>query len=140
MDEEKAKKFLKIFSMIGGFYEILFGFLMILYIVPLLNMLGANITQLDYPIFHQTGGLLAIIIGLILLFSSQNVEKYLLNVILITVLRFAIQIVIIVNMILIPDIAIGLLLFGLMDLIFAIITIYLIRVSKLSFNIFKILD
>ncbi|MHA1491677.1 MAG: hypothetical protein ACTSRI_18730 [Promethearchaeota archaeon] len=108
MDEEKAKNLLKIFTMIGGAYEILFGFLMIFFIVPLLNLLGANIFQLEYPIFHQTGGLLSIFIGLILLFSSQNVEKYLLNMILITVLRFAIQIVIITNMILIPEIAVGL--------------------------------
>lgn len=137
MDIKKAKNLLKIFSIIGGAYEILFGFLMIFFIVPLLNLLGANIIQLDYPIFAQTGGLLAIIIGLILLFSSQNVEKYLLNIILITILRFVIQVVIVLNIILIPEMAIGLFLFGLMDLIFAIITIFLLKNANLSFNIFK---
>lgn len=139
MEEEKAKKLLKIFSLIGGAYEILFGCLMIFLIVPLFNLLGANITQLDYPIFSQTGGLLSIFIGLILLFSSLNIEKYILNIILITILRFTVQIVLIVNIMLMPEIAIGLLLFGLMDIIFALITIYLMRIANLSFNIFKII-
>ena len=139
MEEEKAKKLLKIFSLIGGAYEILFGCLMIFLIVPLFNLLGANITQLDYPIFSQTGGLLSIFIGLFLLFSSLNIEKYLLNIVLITILRFTVQIVLIVNIILMPEIAIGLFLFGLMDLIFAIITIYLVRKANLSFNIMKII-
>ena len=112
---------------------------MIFFIIPLLNLLGANITQLEFPIFSQTGGLLAIIIGLILTFSSFNVEKYLMNIILITILRFTIQIVIIFNMVIIPEISIGLLLFGLMDIIFGIITIYLMRISEFSFNLFKIL-
>lgn len=139
MEEEKAKKLLRTFSIIGGAYEILFGCLMIFLIVPLFNLLGAEITQLDYPIFSQTGGLLSIFIGLILLFSSLNVEKYILNIILIIILRFTIQIVLIVNIILMPEMAIGLLLFGLMDLIFAIITIYLMRKANLSFNIMKII-
>ncbi|NVM35005.1 MAG: hypothetical protein HWN81_05380 [Candidatus Lokiarchaeota archaeon] len=140
MDEDNAKKLLKTFSLIGGAYEVLFGVLMIFFIVPLLNLLGANINQLEFPIFSQTGGLLAIILGLILLFSSLNTEKYLLNIILITILRFTIQIIIIINMIMIPEIAIGLLLFGLMDIIFALITIYLMRRANLSFNIFKVIQ
>lgn len=140
MDEDKAKKLLKTFSLIGGAYEVLFGVLMIFFIVPLLNLLGANISQLEFPIFSQTGGLLAIILGLILLFSSLNIEKYLLNIILITILRFTIQIIIIINMIMIPEIAVGLLLFGLMDIIFALITIYLMRRANLSFNIFKVVQ
>jgi hypothetical protein len=139
MDEIKAKNWLKIISLIGGFYEILFGSLMIFFLVPLLNLLGANITQLQYPIFSQTAGLLAMILGLILLFSSLNVEKYSLNIIFITILRFTIQIVIIINIINIPEIAFGLFLFGLMDLIFAVITIYLMTRGNLSFNILKII-
>ena len=139
MENEKAKYFLKFISLIGGLYEILFGVLMIFFIVPLLNLLGANISQLDYPIFSQTGGLLAIILGLILSFSSFNIEKYLLNILWIIILRFSIQIIIIFNMVSIPSIAIGLLLFGLVDFAFAIITIYLIQVSELSFNFFKII-
>ncbi|MFX1379705.1 MAG: hypothetical protein ACFFA4_11510 [Promethearchaeota archaeon] len=139
MDGIKAKRLLKIFSFIGGVYEIIFGLLMIFFIIPLLNLLGANITQLEFPIFSQTGGLLAIIIGLILTFSSFNVEKYLMNIILITILRFTIQIVIIFNMVIIPEISIGLLLFGLMDIIFGIITIYLMRISEFSLNLFKVL-
>lgn len=138
MDEVKAINLMKIFSLIGGAYEVLFGILMIFFIVPLLNLLGADISQLEYPIFSQTAGLLAIILGLILAFSSLNIKKYLLNIILITVLRFAIQIIIIFNIIMIPEIAIGLLLFGLMDIIFALITIYLMRKANLSFNIFKV--
>jgi len=139
MNEGKAKKLLKIFSLIGGIYEIIFGTLMMIFIIPLLNLLGASITQLEFPIFSQTGGLLAIIIGLILTFSSFNVEKYLMNIILITILRFTIQIVIIFNIVIIPEISIGLLLFGLMDIIFGIITIYLMRISEFSFNLFKVL-
>ena len=137
--ENKNLKMLKIFSLIGGIYEIIFGVLMIFFIVPLLNMMGLNIVQLDIPMFSHTAGLLAIIIGLILLFSSQNVEKFLLNIILITFLRFAIQIVIYVNIFLIPTIAIGLFMFAMIDLVFALITIYLIRASGLTFNLFKLI-
>jgi len=137
--ENKNLKMLKIFSLIGGIYEIIFGVLMIFFIVPLLNMMGLDIIQLDFPMFSHTAGLLAIIIGLILLFSSQNVEKFLLNIILITILRFAIQIVIYVNIFLIPTIAIGLFAFAMIDLVFAIITIYLIKVSGLSFNLFQLI-
>ncbi|MFX1503202.1 MAG: hypothetical protein ACFFDH_19735, partial [Promethearchaeota archaeon] len=90
-------KVLKMISLIGGIYEIFFGFLMIFFIVPLLNLLGAGIAQLDLPIFSHTAGLLAIIIGLILTCSSLDVEKYMFNIIAITYLRFTIQIVIIVN-------------------------------------------
>ena len=137
MEEEKANKILKILSMIGGIYEILFGILMIFFIVPLLNLMGLNILHLDYPIFAHTAGLLAIILGLILFFSAFNVKKFLNNIIFIIILRFTIQIVIIVNIFIIPMIGIGLFLFGLIDLTFAIFTIYFIKISKLSFNIFK---
>ena len=139
MHEIKARIWLKIISLIGGIYEISFGSLMIFFLVPLMNLLGANITELQYPIFSQTAGLLAMILGFILLFSSLNVEKYSLNIIFIIILRFTIQIVIIVNIINIPEIAFGLFLFGLMDLIFAIITIYLMTKGNLSFNILKII-
>ena len=138
MTNSKIKK-LKLVSLIGGIYEIIFGFLLIFFIVPLLNLLGLNLTKLDYPIFAHTAGLLAIIIGLILSFSAYNVEKYLLNIILIIILRLIIQIVIFVNIVLIPTIGLGLLIFGLIDLIFALITIYLIKTSNLPFNIFIII-
>ena len=139
MDEIKARIWLKIISLIGGIYEISFGSLMIFFLVPLLNLLGASITQLQYPIFSQTAGLLAMILGLILLFSSLNVEKYSLNIIFITILRFTIQIILIINIVNIPEIAFGLFLFGVMDLIFAVITIYLMTKGNLSFNILKII-
>ena len=138
MTDSNIKK-LKLVSLIGGIYEIIFGVLLIFFIIPLLNLLGLNITKLDYPIFAHTAGLLAIIIGLMLSFSAYNVEKYLLNIILIIILRLIIQIVIYVNIVLIPTIGLGLLIFGLIDLIFALITIYLIKTLNLPFNIFKII-
>ena len=138
MTNSNLKK-LKLVSLIGGIYEIFFGFMLIFFIIPLLNLLGLNINQLEYPIFAHTGGLLAIIIGLMLSFSAYNVEKYLLNIILIIILRLIIQIVIVVNIFLIPTIGLGLLIFGLIDLIFALITIYLIKTSNLTFNLFKII-
>lgn len=138
MTNNNIKK-LKLVSLIGGIYEIIFGFLLIFFIIPLLNLLGLNVTQLDYPIFAHTAGLLAIIIGLMLSFSAYNVEKYLLNIILIIILCLIIQIVIYVNIVLIPTIGLGLLIFGLIDLIFALITICLIKTSNLPFNIFKII-
>ncbi|MFX1492903.1 MAG: hypothetical protein ACFFBZ_01335 [Promethearchaeota archaeon] len=137
MEKEKANRILKILSMIGGIYEISFGILMIFFIVPLLNLMGLNIVQLDYPIFAHTAGLLAIILGFILFFSALNVKKFLNNILFIIILRFTIQIVIIVNIFILPAISIGLFLFGLIDLIFAILTIYFIKISSLSFNIFK---
>ena len=138
MTNSNLKK-LKLVSLIGGIYEIFFGIILIFFIVPLLNLLGLNITQLEYPIFAHTGGLLAIIIGLMLSFSAYDVERYLLNIILIIILRLIIQIVIIVNIFLIPTIGLGLLIFGLIDLIFALITIFLIKTSNLPFNLFKII-
>ncbi len=138
MSNSNIKK-LKLVSLIGGIYEIIFGFLLIFFIIPLLNLLGLNITKLDYPIFAHTAGLLAIIIGLMLSFSAYNVEKYLLNIILIIILRLIIQVVIYINIVLIPTIGLGLLIFGLIDLFFALITIYLIKTSNLQFNIFKII-
>lgn len=138
MTNSNIKK-LKLVSLIGGIYEIIFGILLIFFIIPLLNLLGLNITKLDYPIFAHTAGLLAIIIGLMLSFSAYNVEKYLLNILLIIILCLIIQIVIYVNIVLIPTIGLGLLIFGLIDLIFALITIYLIKTSNLPFNIFKII-
>ncbi len=138
MTNSNLKK-LKLVSLIGGIYEIFFGIILIFFIVPLLNLLGLNITQLEYPIFAHTGGLLAIIIGLMLSFSAYDVEKYLLNIILIIILRLIIQIVIIVNIFLIPTIGLGLLIFGIIDLIFALITIFLIKTSNLPFNLFKII-
>ncbi len=138
MTNSNIKK-LKLVSLIGGIYEIIFGFILIFFIMPLLNLLGLNITRLDYPIFAHTAGLLAIIIGLILSFSAYNVEKYLLNIILIIILRLIIQIVIFINIVLIPTIGLGLLIFGLIDLVFALLTIYLIKTSNLPFNIFKII-
>ncbi len=139
MTNSNLKK-LKLVSLIGGIYEIFFGIILIFFIVPLLNLLGLNITQLEYPIFAHTGGLLTIIIiGLMLSFSAYDVERYLLNIILIIILRLIIQIVIIVNIFLIPTIGLGLLIFGLIDLIFALITIFLIKTSNLPFNLFKII-
>ncbi|TXT67396.1 MAG: membrane protein of unknown function [Promethearchaeota archaeon] len=120
-------------------YEILFGILMMVFIFPLLSLLGLKVENIELPIFHQTAGLLAIILGSILLFSSFNVEKYLLNLILIIYLRFAIQLILILNMFLIPQIALGLLFFGLIDLVFALITIYLIKHNNLSMNLLKII-
>jgi hypothetical protein len=137
--ESKQLKYLKIISWIGGIYEICFGFMMIFCIVPLLNLLGLNIISLQYPIFSHTAGLLAITLGLILFCSSFNVEKYLLNIMLIIVLRFTIQIVLIINSLIIPSLTIGLLTFGLIDLIFAIMSIYLIKKSNLTFNIFNMI-
>ena len=63
MTNSNFKK-LKLISLIGGIYEISFGLILIFFIVPLLNLLGLNLTQLEYPIFAHTAGLLAIIINL----------------------------------------------------------------------------
>jgi hypothetical protein len=137
--ENTYLKYLKIISWIGGIYEICFGFMMIFYVVPLLNLLGLNIIRLQYPIFAHTAGLLAITLGLILFCSSFNVEKYLLNILLIIVLRFTIQLVLITNSLIIPSMTIGLLIFGLIDLVFAIISIFSIKKSNLTFNIFTMI-
>ncbi|MBD3193557.1 MAG: hypothetical protein GF317_00775 [Candidatus Lokiarchaeota archaeon] len=137
--KNKALNKLKIISMIGGIYEILFGIMMIFFILPLLNLLGLNITSLDYPIFSQTAGLLAMILGLILFASSFNVERFQLNILLIILLRFMIQIILIYNTIIIPSLALGLVSFGLIDLIFALLTIVFIKKSKLSMNLLKVI-
>jgi hypothetical protein len=116
------------------------GIAMIFFISPLLNLLGLDNVSINIPMFHQTAGLLAIILGLILFFSSLDVEKYLLNIVLIIYLRFLIQIILVINILLISQIAWGLIMFGVIDFIFAIISIYLIRVSHFNLNIIKIIQ
>jgi hypothetical protein len=129
---EKAIKYLKLVTLLGGIYEIIFGFILILFLVPLLNLMGLSLINLRYPIFNQTAGLLAIILGFILCISALNIKKFLINIIFIIILRFAIQIIIIINIFLVPEIRTGLLWFGLIDLIFAFISLYLIKVTGLK--------
>jgi len=114
--------------------------MMIFFIIPLLNLLGLENVNITIPMFHQTAGLLAIILGLILSFSSLNIEKYLLNIVLIIYLRFLIQIILIINIFLIPEIALGLIFFGISDFIFAILSIYLIKVYNFNLNVIKIIQ
>ena len=116
------------------------GIMMIFFISPLLKLLGLDNVSINIPMFHQTSGLLAIILGLILSFSSLDVEKYLLNIVLIIYLRFLIQIILVINIFFIPQIAWGLIMFGIIDFILAIISIYLIKVSNFNLNIIKIIQ
>ena len=131
---------MKNITLIGGIYEIVMGIMMIFFISPLLKLLGLDNVSINIPMFHQTSGLLAIILGLILSFSSLDVEKYLLNIVLIIYLRFLIQIILVINIFFIPQIAWGLIMFGIIDFILAIISIYLIKVSNFNLNIIKIIQ
>jgi len=129
-------KILKVFNLIGGIYEIIFGLIMILWIQPLLSLLGVSNPDINFPIFNQTAGLLAIIFGISLAISAVNIERYILIPILSIILRVAIQFVILPNIFVIPEMAVGLIIFAMIDLIFGIITIFLI--IKIGYPIRKI--
>ncbi len=129
-------KLLKTFTLIGGIYEILFGFLLLFFIVPLFTTLGVSNPDINFPIFNQTAGLLAIIFGILLAISSIDIERYLLIPVMSVVLRIAIQFVIFLNVPAIPEMTIGLIAFALIDLIFGILTVILIK--KCGFNVRQI--
>jgi hypothetical protein len=101
--------------------------------------MGLEEVRINIPMFHQTAGLLAMILGLILFFSSFNIKTYLLNIVLIIYLRFAIQIILIINIFLLPEIAWGLITFGIIDFTFAISSLLLIKSHNLSLNILNII-
>ena len=126
-------KILKWINIIGGIYEIIFGVLLIFWIQDLLKLLGVFYVNINFPIFNQTAGLLAIIFGILLITSAIDVERYLLIPIVSIILRFAIQFVIFPNIPVIPEMTIGLISFAIVDLIFGVIT--LIMVKKCGFSI-----
>ncbi|MHA1271641.1 MAG: hypothetical protein ACTSPY_17750 [Candidatus Helarchaeota archaeon] len=131
-------RLLNVINIFGGLYEILFGFLLIFFIEPLIGFLGVANPTINFPIFNQTAGLLAVFIGILLILSSLDLKHYLLIPIIITFLRFSIQIVIFSNIFIYPEMTIGLIIFASVDLILGIITIILIKKCGFSFKaIFK---
>ena len=130
MDSLKIFKFI---ILIGGIYEIIFGLMLLFWIESLLTLLGVYFANINFPIFNQTAGLLAIIFGILLTTSSIDIERYLLIPVMSIILRFAIQFVIFSNISAIPEMTIGLIAFGIIDLVFGIIT--LIMLKKCGFSI-----
>jgi len=93
---------------------------------------------INFPIFNQTAGLLAIIFRVLLAISSIDIERYLLIPVVSILLRIAIQVIIFLNIPLIPEIAIGLIIFAMIDLTLEIFTIIVIKLCDLSISsIFK---
>jgi len=134
-------KLLRWIILIGGTYEVIFGILMIFFIHPLLIMLGISNPIINFPIFNQTSGVLAITFGFLLIFSAFDIQRYLLIPIVSIGLRIAIQFVIFPNIPVIPEMAAGLAAFGVVDLVFGGITLLLIIKCKtsneLTFDLFK---
>ena len=135
LDNVKAFKWL---NLIGGIYEICFGILMIFFIQPLLTMLGVSDPDINFPIFGQTEGLLAIIFGILLICSTIDVERYLLIPVISVVLRIAIQFVILPNIVVLPEMTVGLIAFAMIDLVFGVMTLVLMKWCNFSIGeIFK---
>ncbi|MHA1266616.1 MAG: hypothetical protein ACTSRS_15375 [Candidatus Helarchaeota archaeon] len=134
-------KFLKWVILIGGFYEIIFGILLIFFIQPLLSILGVSNPEINFPIFNQTAGLLAITMGILLIATAFDIQRYLLIPLVSVGLRIAIQFIIFSNLTLIPEMTSGLVAFGVIDLVFGTLTLILIRKgissNELTLDLFK---
>ena len=126
---DRYLKGLLLFSVI---YEIFFGIILIFFIEPLFKFFGILILPINYPIFSQVAGLLAICIGIILCYSVKDPEKFLINLLVSIGLRIALQVIIIVNIIMLPFMDTMLLMFGLIDLVLAILTLISIKVAGIS--------
>jgi len=105
---------------------------MMIFIEPLFMAFGVLTLPITYPLFPQVAGFLAIFIGIILLFTSRDPEKLMINTVISIGLRFALQIILIMNMITSPNMAIMLLMFGMIDLTLAILTLVSIKIAGIS--------
>ena len=122
-------KFLRYLLMFSGLYEIAFGVILMFFIEPLFSLLGILILPINFPVFPQVAGLLAICFGAILYYSARDPVKFIFIAYVSVALRIALQVIIVYNSIVLPFMAIALLSFGLIDLILAILTVIAIRLK-----------
>lgn len=114
----------------SGVYEIAFGCILIFFIEPLLALMNMLQEPLNYPIFAHVAGLLAICFGILLCCSYTDPERYLIIAVVSIGLRFALQVILIYDMFLLPFMAGALVSFGLIDLGLAILTLVAIKLKN----------
>jgi hypothetical protein len=122
-------KLLRYLLIISGLYEIAFGAILMFFVEPLFSLLGILILPINYPVFPQVAGLLAICFGAILYYSARDPQKFIFIPIVSVVLRVALQGVIIYNSFVLPLMAVALLSFGMIDLALAILTLIAIKLK-----------
>jgi hypothetical protein len=122
----KLLRYLLIFS---GVYEIAFGAILMFLVEPLFSLLGILNLPINYPVFSQVAGLLAICFGLILYYSARDPERFVFVAIVSVALRITLQAIIVYNSIILPFMATALLSFGSIDLVLAILTLAAIKLE-----------
>jgi len=98
-------------------------------IQPLFSLLGILNLPMNYPVFPQVAGLLAICFGTILYYSARDPEKFVFIPVISVVLRIALQAIIIYNSFVLPFMTPALLSFGSIDLVLAILTLIAIKLK-----------
>jgi hypothetical protein len=122
-------KLLRYLLILSGLYEIAFGVILMFFVEPLFSLLGILILPINYPVFPQVAGLLAICFGAILYYSARDPKKFIFIPIVSVALRIALQAVIIYNSVVLPFMAVALLSFGMIDLALAILTLIAIKLQ-----------
>jgi hypothetical protein len=92
-------------------------------IEPLFSLLGILYLPINYLVFPQVAGLLAISFGVILYYSARDPQKFLFIPVVSVALRISLQVIIVYNSLVLPFMAVALLSFGSIDLILAILTL-----------------
>jgi hypothetical protein len=116
---------LRIVTIIGGIYEILIGIILVFWAEPFLNLLGASIIIINFPMFHQMAGLLLITFGILMIISFFELERFYIVPLMSVFLRLGMQFVIFLNLSNMPEIMNVMIIFAVIDIVFAIITILL---------------
>lgn len=116
---------LRIVTIIGGIYETLIGIILVFWAEPFLSLLGGSSITVNFPMFHQMAGLLLITFGILMIISYFELERFYIVPLMSVFLRLGMQFVIFLNLSNMPEIMNGMIVFAVIDLVFAIITILL---------------
>lgn len=116
---------LRIVTIIGGIYETLIGIILVFLAEPFLSLLAGSIIIINYPMFHQMAGLLLITFGILMIISYFELERFYIIPLMSIFLRLGMQFVIFLNLWNMPEIMNVMIIFAVIDLVFAIVTLVL---------------
>ena len=116
---------LRIVTIIGGIYETLIGIILVFFAEPFLSLLGGSSIIINFPMFHQMAGLLLITFGILMIISYFELERFYIIPLMSIFLRLGMQFVIFLNLWNMPEIMNVMIMFAVIDLVFAIVTLVL---------------
>ncbi|MFW9856512.1 MAG: hypothetical protein ACFFFG_15785 [Candidatus Thorarchaeota archaeon] len=125
---------LKYLLVLNGVYEIVFGVILVFLIETLLSLSDLLKNPINYFIFPQVAGLLAICFGILLCYSARDPETYMIIPLVSIFLRISLQLILIYNSTLYPFMAVAFLIFGMLDLVLAFLTFLLIKMAGLPID------